>query len=377
MTATTMNVSLTPELRSSIDRRVRSGHYGNASDVIRAGLRGLHREEMAEVWWEWQEAKAKLPREPLTPRSNGVLNHASVPSAGIKAERQLIDSRRFRLWYHHFWGRLVGESASLSRLAILSFDELDPEERHAREAVIRRTRKWFSCYWLSIRGRSFKLDRDEGCWESEPSAATGHAGRGAAPRGEASSPGECTQSVPQATGFRLQSQVTRGLRALAARAGQSASLVTAMPGTLPLVRVCQLLNEAGAHYLVCGAQACILHGLVRTTEDVDILIEATEENCRRVIDGLARMEDGAARELTPIDLLENVVVKVADEAEVDISTKAWKVTYAEAIATARHVTVQGIEVPFLGLDALIASKETYREQDAYDRMRLLALKDRG
>jgi len=90
---------------------------------------------------------------------------------------------------------------------------------------------------------------------------------------------------------------------------------------LPLLRVCQLLNEAGARYLVCGAQACILHGLVRTTEDVDILIEATEENCRRVIEGLSRMEDGAARELTPADLLENVVVKVADEVEVDVS--AW------------------------------------------------------
>ncbi len=94
----------------------------------------------------------------------------------------------------------------------------------------------------------------------------------------------------------------------------------------PLLRVCQLLNEAGAKYLVCGAQACILHGLVRTTEDVDILVEATEENCQRVINGLSLMEDGAARELTPKDILENVVVKVADEVEVDVSTKAWKVT---------------------------------------------------
>lgn len=109
-----------------------------------------------------------------------------------------------------------------------------------------------------------------------------------------------------------------------------------MAENLPLLRVCRLLNEAGAHYLVCGAQACILHGLVRTTEDVDILIESTEENCRKVIDGLARMEDGAARELTAKDLLANVVVKVADEVEVDISTKAWKVTYSEAVATATN-----------------------------------------
>jgi predicted nucleotidyltransferase len=142
----------------------------------------------------------------------------------------------------------------------------------------------------------------------------------------------------------------------------------------PLLRVCQLLNEAGARYLICGGHACILHGLVRTTEDVDILIEPTEDNCRRVIQGLAGLQDGAASELTPSDLIENVVVKVADEVEVDVSTKAWKVTYSDALPGAREVLVDGIRVPFLGLDALIASKETYREQDALDRARLLALK---
>jgi hypothetical protein len=147
-----------------------------------------------------------------------------------------------------------------------------------------------------------------------------------------------------------------------------------MDTPLPLLQVCRLLNEAGAKYLVCGAQACILHGLVRTTEDVDILIEATEDNCRRVLEGLTLLKDGAARELTPSDLLENVVVKVADEVEVDVSTKAWKVTYADALPGAREVVVEGVCIPFLGLDALIASKETYREQDALDRTRLLALK---
>jgi hypothetical protein len=129
--------------------------------------------------------------------------------------------------------------------------------------------------------------------------------------------------------------------------------------------------------LVCGAQAGILHGLIRTTEVVDILIEATPENCTRVIEGLAGLEDGAARELTPTDLLENVVVKVADDVEVDVSTRAWKVTFAEAIPDAREVIADGVRIPFLGLDALIASKETYREQDAIDRLRLLALKRGG
>jgi len=146
-----------------------------------------------------------------------------------------------------------------------------------------------------------------------------------------------------------------------------------MPDTPPLIRVCALLNAAGARYLVAGGYACILHGLVRTTEDVDVLIEATEENCTRVIQALSQLQDGAAAELTPRDLLENVVVKIADEVEVDVSTQAWKVTYGDAIGSARELIVDGVRIPYLGLDSLIASKETYREQDRLDLLRLRQL----
>lgn len=144
----------------------------------------------------------------------------------------------------------------------------------------------------------------------------------------------------------------------------------------PLIRVCGLLNGAGVRYLVIGGHACILHGLVRTTEDVDVLIEPSEENCARVIQALSQLEDGAARELSPKDLLENVVVKIADEVEVDVSTHAWKVTYAEALPGAISVEIDGVQIPYLGLDSLIASKETYRERDSSDLLQLIALKAR-
>lgn len=147
------------------------------------------------------------------------------------------------------------------------------------------------------------------------------------------------------------------------------------PGEIhdPLRKVCSLLNRHGANYLVCGAHAGILHGLVRTTEDVDILIQESEENYRRVIAALSELEDHAAAELTPADLADNVVVKVADEVEVDVSRRAWRVTYEEAVPRARAVILGGVRVPYLGLSDLIASKETCREQDRLDVLKLRRL----
>src|SRR4029450_9607610 len=115
----------------------------------------------------------------------------------------------------------------------------------------------------------------------------------------------------------------------------------------PLLRVCSLLNKHHAKYLIVGARACWLHGYVRATMDVDILI--------------------------PEDLVENIVVKIADEVEVDVSTRAWKVTYADAIRTSLKATIEGVEVPYVDLQTLIKSKSTERDQDKVDVKRLLSL----
>ena len=77
---------------------------------------------------------------------------------------------------------------------------------------------------------------------------------------------------------------------------------------------------------------------------------------------LFRNVHSAAAELTVQDLIENMVVKVADEVEVDVSKSAWSVSYEEAIENAKEVVLSGIRIPFLSLPDLIKSKETYRKK---------------
>lgn len=81
MAAKTRNISLPPELDRFIEQRVRSGLYGNASDVIRAGLRALSREEMGTSLKRFEEVMARLPQDPLTP------DEAQDTEARIRASR--------------------------------------------------------------------------------------------------------------------------------------------------------------------------------------------------------------------------------------------------------------------------------------------------
>ena len=67
MKTRTRNISLPEEMDAGIQNRVRSGQYGNASDVVRAGLRALCREEMAARYERFQKVMASLPQDPITP----------------------------------------------------------------------------------------------------------------------------------------------------------------------------------------------------------------------------------------------------------------------------------------------------------------------
>src|SRR3970040_1238694 len=62
-------------------------------------------------------------------------------------------------------------------------------------------------------------------------------------------------------------------------------------------RLARYLEEAGAEYALIGGYALAANGLVRQTEDIDILVNPSADNNRRWIVALSRLPDGAAREL--------------------------------------------------------------------------------
>lgn len=152
-----------------------------------------------------------------------------------------------------------------------------------------------------------------------------------------------------------------------------ASPLTA-PTASRLLTVCRLLNAAGVRYVIVGSFALALHGAVRATKDVDVLIEPTLDNARRALQALGALTYGIARELDPADVIAKPITIVGDDPRVDLLTLAWSVRYADAAPTMLRARIDDVEIPFADLDTLIRSKQTGRLQDQADAETLEELK---
>lgn len=133
-----------------------------------------------------------------------------------------------------------------------------------------------------------------------------------------------------------------------------------------LAQVCALLNESGAQYVLVGARALQLYGSSRATRDIDILIEPTIDNARRVLSALSQIGFGVASEWLAEEVAAKQVTIIGDTPRVDILTVAWSVRYRDARPAATIFTLESVEIPTISIEHLIASKRTGRLQDAAD-----------
>ena len=133
-----------------------------------------------------------------------------------------------------------------------------------------------------------------------------------------------------------------------------------------LATICGALNEAGARYVLVGAQAVILWGGGRATRDVDLLIEPTAANAQQVLDALASMGCLLVCDLDAADVAARPVTMIGDLWRVDLFTIAWAVRYKDAHRRAHSFVVDGVPIPTASIPDLIASKRTGRVEDALD-----------
>ncbi len=158
--------------------------------------------------------------------------------------------------------------------------------------------------------------------------------------------------------------------------GDAGDVPEVRPPTIDdICRICRALDEAGARYVLIGGFAVILHGGLRTTKDIDLLVDPEPANVERLKRALSVLEDDAAREIDPGDLRKYAVVRVADEGLVDLLAAAGGVTWRDAQSSAVRMDLEGTPVLVADVDTLIRTKRTVRPSDAADRAWLESLRE--
>ena len=126
-------------------------------------------------------------------------------------------------------------------------------------------------------------------------------------------------------------------------------------------------------YVVIGGLAAILHGVPRATFDLDIFIEATPDNARRLLDALLDAGLGTAALTSPGDVLANEIIIFKDRVRVDVQTSTPGLLFAEAWSRRKTVAYEGQEFFILSKEDLVRSKRAAGRPVDLEDARLLEL----
>lgn len=138
--------------------------------------------------------------------------------------------------------------------------------------------------------------------------------------------------------------------------------------------VFRCLKKHDVKYVVIGGIAAILHGVPRATFDLDVLIEASLENCQRLLRALVDARLGTATLTTAENILANEITIFKDRIRIDVQTRTPGIEFADVWSRRQQIVRGDYEFPLLDLPDLIASKKAAgRDVDLADVRALTAL----
>jgi hypothetical protein len=137
------------------------------------------------------------------------------------------------------------------------------------------------------------------------------------------------------------------------------------------------LNRESAAYVVIGGMAVMYHLPYRTTRDIDVLIEPTIDNARRVRRAVQQW-GGFEPKFTAEEFISGDILSFGGLLRVEVHSKVPGVTWEQVARHRVKGSFQGVATDFASLDDLIAMKEASgrREKDLPDLRRLRRLKEK-
>ena len=118
-----------------------------------------------------------------------------------------------------------------------------------------------------------------------------------------------------------------------------------------------------------------MHGIPRATFDLDILIQATEGNVKRLLEALEDAGLGTAALITAEELLEHEITIFKDIVRIDVQTSTPGLEFNKAWERREIMNFQGQEFYVVSKDDLIASKRAAGREEDLEDVRLLELDD--
>jgi len=145
----------------------------------------------------------------------------------------------------------------------------------------------------------------------------------------------------------------------------------------PYEKLLARLTRAEVQFIIVGGVAVALNGFVRTTEDMDILIESSAENVTRLLNELKNFGQGHARELSLPDFSESEgAVRIVEDFPLDVFTMMRGKRYADLVRSTKPTRVEDVNVLYLDAQALIElKKNSHRDQDRIDVSALRSLSE--
>lgn len=136
------------------------------------------------------------------------------------------------------------------------------------------------------------------------------------------------------------------------------------------------LNSERVEYLVVGALAVSWHGFPRYSADLDLFVRRSEENAARLVEAIRKFGFGSlGLASTDFLALERVIQIGAEPNRIDLLTSLTGIEFEDAWVSRMPGEVSGLQVNFIGRDALLLNKRaTGRVKDKLDADELDRLK---
>jgi hypothetical protein len=128
------------------------------------------------------------------------------------------------------------------------------------------------------------------------------------------------------------------------------------------------LNDNNVDYLLIGGYALYMHGLYRTTTDIDLLVPQQKEMGKKLIEALLVLPDKAAKDIDMAWFTEGDTIRLADEIVVDIMFNAGGESYESLKEYMEVIDIEDIPVKTVNLEGLLKTKQTLRDKDTADKL---------